>query len=128
MIIAFGIPNPIDWAVGQAQGFGTWVNEAIFYPITGAVVGNSGGDGSVGLGDAIGALTDPIVPDYVYKPRAGLEPGFALPGRIPYTVADPDDRTGWFPQGAIPDAWEDPLKKGLIIAAIAAALLIGGRE
>ena len=88
------------------------------------------GTGPVGVGDVIGAVTDPIVPNQVYVPNAGLAWGGGIQGH------DPEgDGAGVGQNWFNPAEWQpilDPLKdagKGLLaLAAVAAVAYLGTRD
>lgn len=60
-------------------------------------------------GDAWRQTIGDLTPDYLYDPPA------PRPG--------PDGSGAWFPQGLVPDAWEDPLKDAGKLLLVAAAVV-----
>lgn len=121
--------QPFVW-IGEKAGalvdvVGGSLNDLVFYnTATSYSNARESGRDTPNLGDILGAITDPLVPDYVYAPAVGTTWGGALPGEQgPVSWREPDDR-GWFPEGIVPDAFEKPLAVVLLAAAGVAAVLL----
>lgn len=106
------------WGLPFVGGDG-FLGTATDTAVAAAINANVGGTGP--LESVMGAFFDPVVPNYLYTPPAGLVAGGGFAANKPG-----ENGYGWFPQGPVPDTWEEPLKQlgGLVLVGLAVAAAV----